>query len=89
METIELPAVININSINELKGLFDKALLKKCDVTMNGGAIKKADTASMQLICVFNEKLKSDGHTMSWSEVSDECQNVAEILGLKEILSIN
>ena len=89
METIELPAVININSINELKGLFDEALLKKCDVIINGEAIKKADTASMQLICAFNEKLKSEGHSMSWSKVSDECQNVAEILGLKEILSIN
>ncbi|MBV1873799.1 MAG: STAS domain-containing protein [Gammaproteobacteria bacterium] len=89
METVDLPAVININSINELKLLLDEALLKNCDVEMNGADITKADTASMQLICAFNEKLKSSGHSMCWSGVSDECKNVAEMLGLNEIISIN
>ena len=89
MERVDLPSVININSINELKVLLDEVLLKNCDVEMNGAEITKADTASMQLICAFNEKLKADGHAMCWSGVSDECRNVAEILGFNEFFSIN
>ncbi|MBL4606461.1 MAG: STAS domain-containing protein [Pseudomonadales bacterium] len=85
---VELKAVVNITTISSLKSQLDDALEKSVDVVLMGENVEKVDTAALQLLAVFNEKLKSDGNSLRWEKPSDEVCNVAGLLGLQSAVSL-
>jgi len=85
---IELASVINLSTIGALKAQLDDAVSKNTDVALLGVNVEKVDTAAMQLLAVFGEKIKADGNTLSWIQPSEEVGNVAALLGLESALCL-
>jgi len=85
---IELTSVINLSTIGDLKAQLDDAVSKNTDVSLLGVNVEKVDTAAMQLLAVFCEKIRADGNTLSWIEPSEEVGNVAAFLGLESALCL-
>ena len=85
---IELAPIINLSSIGALKAQLDDAVSKNTDVALLGVNVEKVDTAAMQLLAVFSEKIKADGNTLSWIQPSEEVGSVAALLGLESALCL-
>lgn len=85
---IELAPIINLNTIGALKAQLDDAVSKNTDVALLGVNVEKVDTAAMQLLAVFGERIKADGNILSWIQPSDEVGNVAALLGLESALCL-
>lgn len=85
---IELASIINLSTIGALKTQLDDALSKNTDVALLGVNVEKVDTAALQLLAVFSEKVRAEGNTLSWIQPSEEVENVAALLGLKSALCL-
>lgn len=85
---IELASVINLSTISTLKSQLDEAVGKDSDVIVLGANVEKVDTAALQLLMVFSEKIKAGGNVVSWLQPSEEVYNVAALLGLESALCL-
>ena len=85
---LELGQVISIKTINVLKEQLDDALEQKKSVVLLGNNVDQVDTAAVQLLVAFNERLKSDGFAMSWEQPSEEVCSVVALLGLEKAVSL-
>ena len=85
---IELAPTVNLNTIGQLKAQLDEVVDKNSDVIIRAAHVEKIDTAALQLITVFNEKIKENGNTLSWLQPSEEVCNVVSLLGLESALCL-
>lgn len=85
---LDLDQVVNIKTVNAIKEKLDEALKQEKDVLLLGGSVEQVDTAGLQLLAAFNERLKCTGHHMRWEDPSEEVQQVASLLGLEKAVSL-
>ena len=85
---VELGQVISIKTINVLKEQLDDVLEQKKSVVLLSNNVDQVDTAAVQLLVAFNEKLKSNGFTLSWEQPSEEVCSVVALLGLEKAVSL-
>lgn len=87
--SVELEPTINIRNIESLKSQLDGVIDHQCNVTISANKVEKVDTACLQLLVAFNEKLKSNGFSMAIEDPSDEMSAVIKLLGLESALGLS
>lgn len=86
--TLKLPEEISIANVNEWKGKLVDFMSEPSPYTLDGSELQRLDTAAIQLLLAFTTKLGSKETNFSWQSPSPALLKTADLLGLKEALSI-
>lgn len=57
-------------------------------VTLDAGAVKRIDTAALQLLAAFVRDRRLAGHAVEWHAVSAAMASAARVLGMSSMLSL-
>lgn len=69
-----------------MKTLLD--VLDAGEIVLDGRAVERADTATLQLLTLFQRELGARGGKLSWCGTSDALNEAAALLGLAQILEM-
>lgn len=87
--SVSLGTALDIVHVAGLKKRLITAMDKELPVVLVAEKVEKADTAGLQLIFAFIQKVNQNGHQVSWQKPSDSLLQTSEILGLKQALNLN
>ncbi len=80
---LSLEPVCTISNALELKKtLLDLLEKGQEDVVLDGGAVRRMDTASFQVLVAFVRSMELRGRQVEWSKVSPTLADGARLLGL-------
>lgn len=80
--------MLDIAVAAELRAHLLEALAEKQPVTLDGGAVERADTAALQVLTAFFQDARSQGIEVQWSSASAALSRAAELLGIADILEL-
>lgn len=83
---VDLPERLTIAQVESLHEKLEQVSNESQEVSLNGGAVVKADTAGLQVLYAFIQEIKKQGADITWSSSSDELKEAADLLGLRESL---
>lgn len=83
-----LPEQLIINNIEALYTSLDEFLSSGEDVCIDISKVEKADTASVQLLCVIQKDLLGLGQSIRWQGKSDALDSSANLLGVAKFLNL-
>lgn len=89
MTIVNCEPTVDITVVEELYGHLHKALLEKHVVEIEAALIERIDGSVLQLFAAFFREAGEVGLDVSWKSVSDALIRSAEVLGLKEVLSLS
>ena len=87
--SVSLGTALDIVHVAALKKRLATALDKALPVVLVAEKVEKADTAGLQLIYAFIQKVNQKGFQVSWQKPTDSLLQTSEILGLSEVLKLN
>jgi len=84
--TIELSEELTIARSGEFYPQFVKLVEEGGDITLNGSAVTRIDTAFIQLLYQVQQALAETGHRLRWLEPSEAITRSVKLLGMNEQL---
>ncbi|WP_196137319.1 lipid asymmetry maintenance protein MlaB [Aliikangiella sp. G2MR2-5] len=87
--TVSLGGALDIMNVAGLKARLEGALAKNLSVVLISDKVEKADTAGLQLIYAFIQKVEKNGYRVNWQKPSDALIQASEILGMQEALYLD
>ena len=85
---IVLEIILVIDDAKKIHEELNSYISQKNDVIIDASSVQMIDTAMLQLLAAFVQKLKSQGTKVAWDKPSDEFVNRAVFLDLKEHLEL-
>lgn len=85
---IKLEGVLSIKNIQELKTKLDEGLVQQKDIVFDASKLERVDTAALQLIAAFSKKMHENGLSLSWSKPGKDIIEIAQLLDMKEAVSL-
>lgn len=83
---ITLPAECTTADAVELKGRLMKLIAHPSTVTLDRGAVKRVDTATLQMLTAFVRDRRAEGLAVEWSGEGAALKHAAGLLGLSSLL---
>lgn len=87
--TVSLGSALDIANVSGLKKRLVTAIEKELPVVLVAEKVDKTDSAGLQLIYAFIQKVNQKGHQVSWQKPSDSILETSEILGMTGALNLN
>jgi len=84
----ELPAVLDIASVDELKARLDALLGPGEPVELEAGQVGRVDASGLQLLAAWLRQARAAERCVRWGEVSAELRAAAELMDLTEYLTL-
>lgn len=84
--TIQLPEELTIARSGEFYPQFAKLVEEGGDITLDGSAVTRIDTAFIQLLYQVQQALVETGHRLRWLKTSEAITRSVELLGMNEQL---
>ena len=85
---VVLGEVLDIDGVVRLHRRLLKCADRKNRVTINAAKVSRADTASLQALLAFVERICADGNRISWQSPSDALVRSARMIGLDARLGL-
>jgi anti-anti-sigma regulatory factor len=85
---ITLNAVLAINDAKALYAEFGKALQTKKNIAIDASAVEMVDTAILQLLLAFTQKIQLQNIGLTWVKPSKEFLSRSETLNLTDALGL-
>lgn len=85
---VDCGETLDISRVSEFYAELKMVLDENQPVDLDCSKIERVDTAGLQLLTVFSQKLKSNSLDLSWIEPSDVLKRSAQLLGLTEELGL-
>lgn len=86
---IKLPSELSISDVETLHQHLLNELISEEDVCLDISEVKRADTASIQLLCALQKHLLTVEHKIIWQGKSDALQQAITNLGLSHYLVLD
>jgi len=80
--------MLDIAVAAELRAHLLEALDARQPVTLDGGAVERADTAALQVLTAFFQDARSRDIEVQWSSASAALSRAAELLGIADLLDL-
>jgi len=87
MNSVSLGEDLGIEASAELKERLS-AHLDASELELDGSAVRRVHTASLQLLCAFFRSRRGQGHKTGLSGCSDTLRDAARLLGLSAQLGL-
>ena len=86
-----LPENLTIANIHGLHEEFEALVNKQdCDsVVLQGGEVRRADTAGIQLLLAFMQASRERQINVSWAQPSEKLCSAAALLGLDKVIGLH
>ena len=84
-----LDSIITINDAQTMYTQLRSLLESKQDITIDASAVEMLDTAILQLLLAFVNKIKAQNRVVVWSKPSEEMINRATTLNLQAGLGLD
>lgn len=88
VHTFKLGEVVDISMVNSLYDALKILLTEANQVVIDTRAVKRLDTAAMQLILCWYRETKSRDIQVTWKNTDGVFSNSARLLGLSKELSL-
>ena len=85
---LKLPAQFIINQVDDFYHQCKQLMETGDDVLLDISQVEKADTASLQLLCVIQNSLNETGHHIVWQGESPPLSNTAKTIGVNDYLQL-
>jgi anti-anti-sigma regulatory factor len=85
--TVALPADCRMSTQGGLMAELLRALDERV-IVLDGQAVERIDTASLQLLALFRREVNTRGGTVSWRGPSVALHEAADLLGLAPLLEL-
>jgi len=85
---LALPPECIVADAIHLKAQLNK-LVSKPVVTLDAAAVKRVDTASLQLLTAFVRERQKDGKAVEWRATDGAFADAARLLGLNALLGLD
>ena len=89
VHTFTLGEVIDISMVNSLYDALKILLNEATQVVIDAKAVKRLDTAAMQLILCWYRESRKKNITVSWQNTGGVFENSARLLGLTKELYLD
>ena len=86
--SVDLPENLTIATAEGLHDELEPLVTGSQDVTLNGAAVARVDTAGVQIIYSFMQALENAGASVNWEKPSDSLLEASEKLGMTEHLAL-
>lgn len=86
--SITLPAECTLRDAATLQALLVSTVSPTASVSVDGGAVKRIDTAALQLLAAFARREQVAGRSVEWHSVSAELHKASARLGLSAVLQL-
>ncbi len=86
--TLELDAILNIESAMAFRDTLEELSEKCCNVVLNGRYVETIDTTALQLLLAFVRKVKSNGFKVRWEFPSPVVIGTTAMAGLDVELGV-
>lgn len=80
--------MLTIENVASLKEILAPLLPNIGAIALDTHAVKRVDTAGVQLLSVFSRHVRAAGGEVRWHALSDALLRAAELLGLSEELEL-
>jgi ABC-type transporter Mla MlaB component len=87
-DSFSLQAECLIADAAELKGALAQLLENTETVTLDISALRRIDTAGLQVIATFVRERASNGHAVKWAGAAPALASAAQLLGLSALLRL-
>ncbi len=84
-----LDSIITVNDAQTMYTQLNSLLELKQDITIDASAVEMLDTAILQLLLAFVNKIKAQNRVVVWSKPSEEMINRATTLNLQAGLGLD
>ena len=84
-----LDSIITVNDAQTMYTQLNLLLKLKQDITIDASAVEMLDTAILQLLLAFVNKIKAQNRVVVWSKPSEEMINRATTLNLQAGLGLD
>lgn len=85
---ITLPAECTLRDAATLQAMLVSTVSPTASVSVDGGAVKRIDTAALQLLAAFARREQVAGRSVEWHSVSAELHKASARLGLSAVLQL-
>lgn len=85
---VMLDAQCTLRECIALKSSLAEALALGGDLTLDGSAVQRIDTAGLQLLLAMQRQLQTEHRALQWTAASSELREVAGQLGLADTLAL-
>lgn len=79
---------LNFNSLEESVKIYHRALGLKQHLLLQAKEVILVDAAGLQALLIFLNTLKNEGASFEWQQASSNLKQVAELLGMKQLLAL-
>jgi len=86
--SITLPAECTLRDAAALQALLVSTVSPTDSVIVDGGAVKRIDTAALQLLVAFAHREQAAGRRVRWHAASTELHKASTTLGLAAVLQL-
>ena len=83
---ITLPETLHVSEVQSLYVTMQSALAAERPLELDGGAVERADGASLQLLAAFTREAGAGGRVVIWRARSDALVRSAACLGLESLI---
>jgi len=80
---------LTIEQVENLYSQMESVMMEYDEIELVADRVQQCDTASLQLILNFQRSSEKSGHKVQWRSPSDPILNVADLLGMTELLGLN
>ena len=80
---------MTIEKVESLYSQLEQVMIEHDEIELVADRVQNCDTASLQLILNFQRASQKDGHTVRWRNPTAAVTNVAELLGMTQILNLD
>ncbi len=84
-----LDSIITINDAKTMYTQLNLLLKSKQDITIDASEVEMLDTAILQLLLAFVNKIRAQNRQVVWSKPSEEMINRATTLNLQAVLGLD
>lgn len=88
MTSIQLPSVMDISAVAELKRRLSEFLTATEPVVIDAAEVERVDGSSLQLLLAFQQQANVLGLDLTWQSASEELKASAQLMGLTESLKL-
>ncbi len=83
---LTLAETLHVSEVQELYTALQSALAAGQVLQVDGGAVERADGASLQLLAAFSREAAANGLAINWRSRSDALVSSAACLGMEEVI---
>ena len=86
--SVTLPADCTIAQTAAVKSRLAPLLGRASAITLDGNAVRRVDSAGLQLLAAFVRERRASGRSVAWRDVSPVFSAAATLLGLNAVLEL-